>query len=138
MRLLALNLERVGTSWKALVARPCRRSGCQDTYFVGTLKGVGRIYAQTFVDAHCSWAQAKLHLSKIPMTAVDLLHDRVLPVYEQAGVALEGTLTDHGASSAAGRCASLRALPGGAAGGAWHSTLLTPRGIHSSLDHRSC
>lgn len=63
--------------------------GCQDTYFVGTLKGVGRIYAQSFVDANCSWAQAKLYLSKIPMTAVDLLHDRVLPVYEQAGVALE-------------------------------------------------
>jgi transposase InsO family protein len=70
--------------------------GCQDTYFVGTLKGVGRIYAQSFVDANCSWAQAKLYLSKIPMTAVDLLHDRVLPVYEQAGVALERILTDNG------------------------------------------
>jgi transposase InsO family protein len=70
--------------------------GCQDTYFVGTLKGVGRIYAQAFVDAHCSWAQAKLYLSKIPMTAVDLLHDRVLPVYEAAGVALERILTDNG------------------------------------------
>jgi transposase InsO family protein len=70
--------------------------GCQDTYFVGTLKGVGRIYAQAFVDADCSWAQAKLYLSKIPMTAVDLLHDRVLPVYEAAGVALERILTDNG------------------------------------------
>jgi transposase InsO family protein len=70
--------------------------GCQDTYFVGTLKGVGRIYAQAFVDADCSWAQAKLYLSKIPMTAVDLLHDRVLPVYEAAGVALERVLTDNG------------------------------------------
>lgn len=70
--------------------------GCQDTYFVGTLKGVGRIYAQSFVDAHCSWAQAKLYLSKIPMTAVDLLHDRVLPVYEAEGIALERLLTDNG------------------------------------------
>jgi transposase InsO family protein len=70
--------------------------GCQDTYFVGTLKGVGRIYAQSFVDANCSWAQAKLYLSKIPMTAVDLLHDRVLPVYDQAGIALERVLTDNG------------------------------------------
>ena len=70
--------------------------GCPDTYFVGTLKGVGRIYAQSFVDAHCSWAQAKLYLSKIPMTAVDLLHDRVLPVYEAAGIALEHLLTDNG------------------------------------------
>jgi transposase InsO family protein len=63
---------------------------------VGTLKGVGRVYAQTFVDAHCSWAQAKPYLSKIPMTPVDLLHERVLPVYEQAGIALERVLTDNG------------------------------------------
>ncbi len=70
--------------------------GCQDTYFVGTLKGVGRVYAQTFVDAHCSWAAAKLYLSTIPMTAVDLLHERVPPVYEQAGLALERVLTDNG------------------------------------------
>jgi transposase InsO family protein len=70
--------------------------GCQDTYYVGTLKGVGRVYAQTFVDAHCSWAQAKPYLSKIPMTPVDLLHERVLPVYEQAGIALERVLTDNG------------------------------------------
>ena len=70
--------------------------GCQDTYFVRTLRGVGRIYAQAFVDAHSSWAQAKLYLSKIPMTAVDLLHDRVLPAYEAAGVALERILTDNG------------------------------------------
>jgi hypothetical protein len=70
--------------------------GCQDTYFVGTLKGVGRFYAQTFVDAHCSWAAAKLYLSKIPMTAVDLLHERGLPVYDQAGIPLERVLTDNG------------------------------------------
>lgn len=70
--------------------------GCQDTYFVGTLKGVGRIYAQSFVDASTSWAAAKLYLSKIPMTAVDLLHNRVLPVYAQAGIALERVLTDNG------------------------------------------
>lgn len=70
--------------------------GCQDTYFVGTLKGVGRVYAQTFVDAHCSWAAAKLYLSKLPMTAVDLLHNRVLPHFEAAGISLERVLTDNG------------------------------------------
>ncbi len=52
--------------------------------------------AQTFVDAHCSWAAAKRYVSKIPMTAVDLLHERVLPVSEQAGIALERVLTDNG------------------------------------------
>jgi hypothetical protein len=50
---------------------------CQDTYFVGTIKGVGKIYHQTVVDAHSSLAFGKLYLSKMPMTAVDLLHDRL-------------------------------------------------------------
>jgi hypothetical protein len=31
------------------------------------------------VDAHCSLAFGKLYLSKVPMTAVDVLHDRVVP-----------------------------------------------------------
>jgi len=74
--------------------------GCQDTYSVGTLKGVGRVDAQTFVDAHCSMGFAKLYLSTIPttipMTAVDLLHDRVLPVSEAAGITLERVLSENG------------------------------------------
>jgi transposase InsO family protein len=70
--------------------------GCQDTYFVGTLKGVGRVYAQTFIDAHCAVGFAKLYLSKMPMTAVDLLHERVLPFYDAQGIALERALTDQG------------------------------------------
>lgn len=57
---------------------------------------MGRVYAQTFVEAHCSWAQAKLYLSKLPMTAVDLLHDRVLPHYEAQGVSLERIHTENG------------------------------------------
>jgi len=70
--------------------------GCQDTYFVGTLKGVGRVYAQTFIDGNAAVGFAKLYLSKVPMTAVDLLHERVLPFYEAQGVALERVLTDNG------------------------------------------
>lgn len=70
--------------------------GCQDTYYVGTLKGVGRVYAQTFIDANAAVGFAKLYLSKVPMTAVDLLHDRVLPFYEAQGVPLQRVLTDNG------------------------------------------
>jgi len=69
---------------------------CQDTYFVGTIKGVGRIYQQTVVDAHSSHAFAKLYLSKVPMTAVDVLDDRVLPFYEEHGIQIERALTDNG------------------------------------------
>ena len=32
---------------------------CQDTYFVGTIKGVGKIYQQTVIDAHSSLVFAK-------------------------------------------------------------------------------
>lgn len=70
--------------------------GCQDTYYVGTLKGVGRVYAQTFIDANAAVGFAKLYLSKVPMTAVDLLHERVLPFYEAQGVVLQRVLTDNG------------------------------------------
>lgn len=69
---------------------------CQDTYFVGTIKGVGKIYMQSAVDAHCSLAFAKLALSKAPMTAVDTLYSRVLPFYEENGAEVERVLTDNG------------------------------------------
>jgi hypothetical protein len=69
---------------------------CQDTYFVGTIKGVGKIYQQSVVDANCSVGFGKLYLSKVPMTAVDVLHDRVLPFYEDHGVTIEHLLTDNG------------------------------------------
>ena len=69
---------------------------CQDTYFVGTIKGVGKIYQQTVIDANSSHVFAKLYLSKMPMTAVDVLNDRVLPFYEEHGVEIEHLLTDNG------------------------------------------
>jgi transposase InsO family protein len=69
---------------------------CQDTYFVGTIKGIGKIYMQTVVDAHCSLGFAKLYLSKAPITAVDVLHERVLPFYEEQQVPVEHMLTDNG------------------------------------------
>lgn len=69
---------------------------CQDTYFVGTIKGVGRIYMQSVVDAHCSLGFGKLYLSKVPMIAVDVLNERVVPFYEEHGVQIDHLLTDNG------------------------------------------
>jgi transposase InsO family protein len=69
---------------------------CQDTYFVGTIKGVGKIYMQSVVDAHCSLGFAHLYLSKAPITAADTLHNQVLPFYEEQGVPVERLLTDNG------------------------------------------
>jgi transposase InsO family protein len=68
----------------------------QDTFMVGTIKGVGRIYLQAAVDTYGSYAFGKLYTSKHPITAVDLLNDRVLPFYEAHGIRVEHILTDNG------------------------------------------
>ena len=52
--------------------------GSQDTFYVGTFKGVGRVYQQTFVDTYSKVAFAKLYTTKTPITAADLLNDKVL------------------------------------------------------------
>ena len=46
--------------------------GSQDTFYVGTIKGVGRIYQQTFVDTCSKWATAKLYTTRTPITCADL------------------------------------------------------------------
>ncbi len=70
--------------------------GSQDTFYVGTLKGVGRIYQQTYVDTYAKVAFAKLYTTKTPITAADLLNDRVLPFFEQQGLPVLRILTDRG------------------------------------------
>ncbi len=70
--------------------------GSQDTFYVGNLKGVGRIYQQTFVDTYSKVAFAKLYTTKTPITAADLLNDKVLPAFEDYGVPLLRILTDRG------------------------------------------
>ena len=70
--------------------------GAQDTFYVGTLKGVGRIYQQTFIDTYSKVGFAKLYERKTPLTAADLLNDRVLPFFEEHGIPLCRVLTDRG------------------------------------------
>jgi len=70
--------------------------GAQDTFYVGTLKGVGRIYQQTFIDTYSKVAICKLYERKTPLTAADLLNDRVVPFFEQHGIPLCRMLTDRG------------------------------------------
>ena len=70
--------------------------GSQDTYYVGTFKGIGRVYQQTFVDTYSKVAHAKLYTTKTPITAADLLNDRVLPFYEEHALPMLRILTDRG------------------------------------------
>lgn len=68
--------------------------GSQDTFYVGNLKGVGRIYQQTSVDTYSKVALCKLYVTKTPITAADLLNDRVLPFYESHGLPMLRILTE--------------------------------------------
>ena len=70
--------------------------GAQDTYYVGTVKGVGRIYQQTFIDTYAKVAFTKLYDRKNSLVAADLLNDRVLPFYEEHQIPLLRMLTDRG------------------------------------------
>lgn len=70
--------------------------GSQDTFYVGHLKGVGRVYQQTFVDTYSRVAFAKLYDRKNALVAADMLNDRVLPFFEQHAIPLLRVLTDRG------------------------------------------
>jgi transposase InsO family protein len=70
--------------------------GAQDTYYVGNVKGVGRIYQQTFIDTYSRIGFAKLYTSKHAITSADILNDRVLPFFEEQQIPLLRILTDRG------------------------------------------
>ena len=68
----------------------------QDTFYVGTLKGVGRVYQQTAIDTYSKVAFAKLYDRKTPLTAADLMNDRVVPFFDEHEIAVSRVLTDRG------------------------------------------
>lgn len=67
-----------------------------DTFFVGSLKGIGRIYLQTVIDCYSRYAFGNLFTSKLPLTSVQTLNNTVLPFFESQGVTIESVLTDNG------------------------------------------
>jgi len=70
--------------------------GAQDTFYVGTIKGVGRIYQQTFIDTYSKVAFAKLYDRKNALVASDMLNDKVLPFFDKYEIPLLRILTDRG------------------------------------------
>lgn len=68
----------------------------QDTYYVGTIKGVGRIYQQTVIDTYSKIAFAKLYDRKNALVAADMLNDKVIPWFEEQEVRILRLLTDRG------------------------------------------
>ena len=68
----------------------------QDTYYVGTIKGVGRIYQQTVIDTYSRVAFANLYTSKHAITSADILNDRVIPFFDEHQIPILRMLTDRG------------------------------------------
>jgi hypothetical protein len=54
---------------------------CQDTFYVATIKGLGRIYQQAGIDAYASFGFAKIYTDKRAVRAINLLKAKVLPIY---------------------------------------------------------
>ena len=67
-----------------------------DTFFVGFLKGVGKIYLQTAIDCHSRYAWARLYPSKLPVTAVHLMNSDVIPTFEANTAKINTVLSDNG------------------------------------------
>ena len=70
--------------------------GCQDTYYVGNFKGIGKVSGQVFIDSYSRLADTKLYKEKTALTSADVLNDRILPWYQRHEVPLLRILTDRG------------------------------------------
>lgn len=68
----------------------------QDSFYVGNMKGVGRIYQQTVIDTYTKVAFAKLYDRKNALIAADMLNDRVIPFFDANEIPVLRVLTDRG------------------------------------------
>lgn len=70
--------------------------GSQDTFYARTMKGISRIYQQTFVDTYSKVAITNLDKTETPITLADLLNDKALPYFAEQNVPVLRILTDRG------------------------------------------
>lgn len=68
----------------------------QDTFYVGWIKGIGKIYQQTGIDIYSNVGLAKLYVEKSAITAADFMNDRMLPFFDEHEIRLLRVLTDRG------------------------------------------
>ena len=71
-------------------------SGLSDTFYIGNLKGVGRIYQKTFIDAYSKVAFSKLYTMKTAITAADMLNDKIFSFFEDQELPMLRILTNRG------------------------------------------
>ena len=69
---------------------------CLDTFYIGQLKGVGKVWQITACDAACSYGVAGLLPAHTAEAAAHFLRRLVVPLYRRAGWRLRRVLTDGG------------------------------------------
>jgi transposase InsO family protein len=69
---------------------------CLDTFYIGNLKGVGKVWQYSACDAACSFAAAWLTTQLTSHAARRFLRRYLLPIYSQAGHTVQAVLTDRG------------------------------------------
>jgi hypothetical protein len=94
-RVFSTFMDSFLTELSAMIEHP-GYLGAQDTYYVGTIKGIGRIYQQTFIDTYSKVAFAKLYDRKNALVAAEMLNDRIVPFFEEHQIPLLRILTDRG------------------------------------------
>ncbi|MGW8323065.1 MAG: IS481 family transposase [Thermodesulfobacteriota bacterium] len=67
-----------------------------DTFFVGILKGVGKVYLQAVLDCFSRYVWGRLYTSKLPLTAVQVMNNDVLPFFDEHGIGIKTVLSDNG------------------------------------------
>ncbi len=67
-----------------------------DTFFVGTLKGVGKVYLQSVIDCFSRYAWGRLYTNKLPVTAVHVLNNDVMPFFKSHNARISAVLSDNG------------------------------------------
>jgi len=69
---------------------------CLDTFYIGQLKGVGKVWQITACDAACSYGVAGLLPAHTAEAAAHFLRTSLVPLYRRAGWRLRRVLTDGG------------------------------------------
>lgn len=104
-RAIAITLELWRPSWRSSIpasatamsrAPPPGELLSADNFFVGSLKGVGKVWLHAMFDTYGSYAFGFLHVSKQPEAAVTVLHNDVLPFYPKLDLPVTAVLTDNG------------------------------------------
>jgi len=67
-----------------------------DTFYVGNIKGVGRIYQQTGIDLCSRFGWAKLYAAKDSTTSINFFEKTIIPKFFANGAEIESVLTDNG------------------------------------------